>query len=163
MVLFLASALPIRLRSGSWNVCVSAVLWWGVTVLSYALAPALSPPCLQAHRHCCCIYSTHGRWNQGKISGLYLPRWIIHNLVLTGSRPTVTEVQHHLVAIVDWFQLVVIIAYTCIRKLSAYWFDVKAFNDFDFNYTMSPFRTKIITFHMQSMFSIILNIYFNSF
>lgn len=42
LILFLASALPVRLRSGSCNVCISTLLWWGVTVLSYALAPALS-------------------------------------------------------------------------------------------------------------------------
>lgn len=119
MVLFLASALPIRLRSGSWNVCVSAVLWWGVTVLSYAPAPALSPPCREAHRHCCCICSTHRRWNQGRISGLYLPCRIICNLVLTGSRPTVTEA---LCGLVDLFQPVLIVA--CIGQLSTHWCDV---------------------------------------
>lgn len=51
MVLFAAATLPIRLINGSWNVCVSALLWSGVTLLSYALAPVLSPHLAKKHTH----------------------------------------------------------------------------------------------------------------
>lgn len=82
MVLFAAATLPIRLINGSWNVCVSAQLWSGVTLLSYALAPALSPHLAKKHTHEHTQTHCGGKTKEGSLAFIYQ----IINYILVAAR-----------------------------------------------------------------------------
>lgn len=55
-----------KLLSCRWNVCINAAWRLEVVILRYVLAPVFSPSSLEAHMHCCSIFSIHGTWNQGE-------------------------------------------------------------------------------------------------